>query len=75
MYQLTQKGIRSVTEQLRHTNTGNGGARRRAGASLSRERARPSSGRDRRPRPKQAPEHVWGSRLGYSHVSFCARFA
>eukprot|EP00965_Chrysotila_dentata_P200155 6179835-Pleurochrysis_carterae.AAC.10 len=52
-------GIFTITaNQLRHTNTGDGGARRRAGAPLSRGRARPSSGAIRCPRPQQAPEHV-----------------
>eukprot|EP00965_Chrysotila_dentata_P225646 6194894-Pleurochrysis_carterae.AAC.1 len=43
--------IRCAAEQLRHKNTGNGGAQERARALLSRRRARPSSGTDRRPQP------------------------
>eukprot|EP00965_Chrysotila_dentata_P247132 6207567-Pleurochrysis_carterae.AAC.2 len=43
--------IRSTAEWLRHINVANGGARRRAGASLSRWHARLSSGTDRCPRP------------------------
>eukprot|EP00965_Chrysotila_dentata_P165535 5466508-Pleurochrysis_carterae.AAC.1 len=48
IYQFIQSRIRSAVEQLRHANTGNGGARRRARAFLSRRLARPSSGTDRR---------------------------
>eukprot|EP00965_Chrysotila_dentata_P002974 96399-Pleurochrysis_carterae.AAC.1 len=44
--------IRSAAEQLRHTDTGNGGARRFARALLIHRRARPSSGTDRRSKPQ-----------------------
>eukprot|EP00965_Chrysotila_dentata_P230135 6197594-Pleurochrysis_carterae.AAC.1 len=50
-FDIAYAALPNSSEQLRHTNTGNGGARRRASASLSRGRAPPSSGTDRRSRP------------------------
>eukprot|EP00965_Chrysotila_dentata_P142707 4716688-Pleurochrysis_carterae.AAC.1 len=51
------------------------GARRRAGASLSRWRAQPCNGSDSRPRLYCHPEHMLSVRIKYSNVGLRARAA
>eukprot|EP00965_Chrysotila_dentata_P235895 6201014-Pleurochrysis_carterae.AAC.1 len=50
-----------MSKQSRDTNASNGGARRRAGASLSHGREQPSSGSDSQPRLDGHSEHMLGT--------------
>eukprot|EP00965_Chrysotila_dentata_P156172 5159401-Pleurochrysis_carterae.AAC.1 len=57
-----------TSKQSRDTNASDGGARRRAGASLSRRREQPSSGSDSRPRRYCHSVHMVSVCFEYSHV-------